>query len=631
MEGQEPLNENEAANQEKQMKPTTKKLIILSSVALVAITIIIILIVVLSNKKEEGNEGGNDDDKKDDDDDKKGEFESTMIRLKGWKFGNSKEIELSGEDISSGKTSDKFHKAPEDVYVCTAMGGLAGHEDPYFYEQELKKVNTTQFDDDWWFTSKFDLENIDPEKNIILLHINGISYKSDVFVDGKQIEKRENIIGTFVKYTLDITNSLNANYKEHYVAFKMKRPYNQWDGDKPERDEIDLATTFVDWNPESPDGNMGVWLPVDIEIIPTKISQITSAFVKTTIIDAQNSNLEVNFYIKNWEDKKVKNNVRIKIGDFIDINTDEISLEPKEEKLISINSEQNPKLKFDNSKLWWPYQMGEPKLHDLTIIINDSLLFKKRVGLRQVTSEINAAKDKRIYKINNKNILIKGAGWSPDLFLRQSPEVYYDHIDYVRDMELNVIRLEGNSEGEEFYDYCDELGILLISGWCCCDAWQRWKDWGEENKMVGNRSVITQIRKLSIHPSVFIFILGSDKEPTNGIEEDWREIFAREKWPNEILSSAHHDSHPEERKWPTGVKMSGPYSWVPPNYFYLEGARTKNYGGAYSFTTEGGPGENPLRRGSFERIYNDENRYNYTSESWDYHCGKKGGEFDNLT
>ena len=85
-----------------------------------------------------------------------------------------------------------------------------------------------------------------------------------------------------------------------------------------------------------------------------------------------------------------------------------------------------------------------------------------------------------LYKINNKNILLKGAGWTPDLFLRQSPENYYNHIKYVRDMGLNTIRLEGKSEGEEFYEYCDKLGILLIPGWNSNDAWQNWKYWDKE-------------------------------------------------------------------------------------------------------------------------------------------------------
>lgn len=553
-----------------------------------------------------------------------------LIRLKNWEFGSEEKINLTGEKISSGVKSDNFFKAPEDFYVCTVMGGLSGHTDKYFYEKKLEEVDKTQFNSDWWFRSSFSLAKKDIQNSLILLHINGINYKSDIYLDGKLIETQKNIIGTFVKYTLDITSSIKDENNVHYIAFKIKRPYNQWLGEEILSNQTDLATTFVDWNPESPDSNMGIWQPIDIQIIPKNISIISSAFINTKIINEKNSNLEIYFYINNWENKTIYNNISIQLGDFINFTLYNVTLKSKEEKQISLNSKDYQQLEIDNSKLWWPYQMGEPKLHNFTIKVmsNENFyVYKREIGLRQVNSELDEHENRRVYKINNKKILLKGAGWSPDIFLRQSPENYYDHINYVRDMELNVIRLEGNSEGEEFYDYCDKLGILIISGWCCCDSWQRWDDWSLEDEKVGNKSVITQIRKLSPHPSVIIFILGSDMSPTNGIEEKWREIFQKENWPNEILSSANVD--PREG-YKTGVKMTGPYSWVPPNYFYLEESRTIHNGGAWGFLTEGGPGENPLRKGSFEKIFNDENRYNYMSESWKYHCGKQGGSFADL-
>ena len=554
--------------------------------------------------------------------------ESIKIRIKNWEFGSSENINLSGEDISSGKTSNEFFKAQEDAYVCTAMGGLAGNSDKYFFEQDLEKVNKTQFNIEWWFKSHFSLENIDLENNIILLHINGINYRSDIYLDGKQIGKKEDIVGTFVKFTLDITSFLKKESNTHYVAFKIERPDNPWEGEKERSDKNDLAITFVDWNPEPPDFNMGIWQPVDIEVIPYKISTISSAFINTTLIDENNSNLEIVFYIKNWLTIEVTNDVLITIGDFVNITLENLYLKSNEEKQITVYSKDYPQLIIDNSKLWWPYQMGEPKLHDLTIKVinkNQYYIYNKKIGFREVSNDFDEVGAKKVYKINGKRILLKGAGWTPDLFLRQSPEKYYDHIDYVRDMELNVIRLEGKSEGDEFYDYCDKLGILIITGWCCCDSWQRWDEWTIEEERIGNKSMISQIRKLSYHPSVIIFILGSDKAPSNGIEPKWREIMVKEKWVNEILSSAH-----VEKNAPTGVKMTGPYSWVPPHYFYLDEAKNNIHGGAYGFMTEGGPGENPLRKGSYEKVFNEENMYKYTGESWNYHCGKQTAEFDNL-
>ena len=46
------------------------------------------------------------------------------------------------------------------------------------------------------------------------------------------------------------------------------------------------------------------------------------------------------------------------------------------------------------------------------------------------------------------------------------------------------------------------------------------------------------------------------------------------------------DRSTPHRTGPTGLKMTGPYEWVPPNYWLLD---TKN-GGAYGFNTETSPG-----------------------------------------
>ena len=359
-----------------------------------------------------------------------------------------------------------------------------------------------------------------------------------------------------------------------------------------------------------------------LKYLKKKQLTISSAFIVTKIVEEKEINLEIVLHIKNWEEKNIENKISIKLGDFIDIKDIKINLNSLEEKQIVLNNEiyTNLTIEYDPNKLWWPYQMGKQQMHNLTITFNNDYTYTKELGLKQVESEYDSDKNIVVYKINKKKLLLKGAGWSPDLFLRQSPENYYTHIKYVKDMGLNVIRLEGKSEGEEFYEYCDKMGILLIPGWNCADAWQRWENWNETVNKLSDISVQSQIRKLSPHPSVIIFILGSDYSPKNGVDERWRKIFREEKWPNEILSSAAANG---PKEFPTGVKMSGPYSWVPPNYFFLKESRNNNYGGAFGFLTEGGPGENPLRRGSIEKVFNNTNIELYEGDSWKYHCGNK--------
>ena len=230
-------------------------------------------------------------------------MESSKIRLKNWEFISSENISLTPEQISKGENSDLFNKAPEDFYVCTAMGGLSGKSNKYFYETELQKVNKTQFDVDWWFRSHFELNLSDKKETLILLHINGINYKCDIYLDGNLVSTKENIIGTFIKYTLDITNLLNKDLKIHYIAFKISRPHNQWRGSQYQN-ETDLAISFVDWNPEAPDSNMGIWQPVDIEIFEKNKLTVSTAFIRTEITEENRINLENVLVLKNWEKKE---------------------------------------------------------------------------------------------------------------------------------------------------------------------------------------------------------------------------------------------------------------------------------------------------------------------------------------
>jgi exo-1,4-beta-D-glucosaminidase len=98
-------------------------------------------------------------------------------------------------------------------------------------------------------------------------------------------------------------------------------------------------------------------------------------------------------------------------------------------------------------------------------------------GIREVTSQLTK-KGYRLFKINGRNLLIRGAAWAPDMLLRWSPERAQAAIDYVRDMNLNAIRLEGRMERDEFFDLADRQGVLIMPGWtlrfpirpCVCAA-----------------------------------------------------------------------------------------------------------------------------------------------------------------
>lgn len=82
----------------------------------------------------------------------------------------------------------------------------------------------------------------------------------------------------------------------------------------------------------------------------------------------------------------------------------------------------------------------------------------------------------RVYQINGKNMVIRGGGYVQDLMLRPSNERIDADIMYAKHMNLNALRMEAPRGSDYLFDRCDEEGILLMVGWCCCSAWERWNN-----------------------------------------------------------------------------------------------------------------------------------------------------------
>ena len=226
-----------------------------------------------------------------------------------------------------------------------------------------------------------------------------------------------------------------------------------------------------------------------------------------------------------------------------------------------------------------------------------------------------------MFRVNGKPILVRGAGWSQDMLLRTDEKRLRDQIGLVRDMGLNTIRLEGKLETEDFFKLTDEQGILVMLGWCCCDHWEHWKDWTAEDLTIATASLRAQMLRLRQHASLLVWLNGSDNPPTPNVETAYLAVEKETHWPNPILSSATGASTTVSGE--SGVKMTGPYDYVAPNYWYVD----KSNGGAFGFNTETSPGPAIPSLASRKKFLPDPEAWP-ASATWSLHFG--GGEFTNL-
>jgi exo-1,4-beta-D-glucosaminidase len=386
--------------------------------------------------------------------------------------------------------------------------------------------------------------------------------------------------------------------------------------------EKDLGINWVDWNPCPPDKDMGLWGAVDL--VSTGTVTLRSPLAVTHFTEDSLGTAELTIYaeLHNASDGAVKGLVEGSAGG---VKFEQlVELAAHEDRTVSFTPEQFAQLRVRDPKPWWPRQMGEPHLERLTMSFREQgeVTDEKSVdfGIREITSELTA-NGSRLFRINGKPILIRGAGWSQDMLLRTDEHRLRDQFHLVEDMNLNTIRLEGKLETEEFFRIADHDGILIMLGWCCCDHWEHWKNWTADDLTIATASLQSQMLRLRHHASLLVWLNGSDNAPPANVERAYLDVEAQTHWPNPILSAA--SSQNTAGGGPNGVKMTGPYDYVAPSYWYVD----KQNGGAYGFNTETSPGPAIPSLASREKFLPDAQAWPPTA-NWSYHFG--GGEFTNL-
>jgi exo-1,4-beta-D-glucosaminidase len=208
-------------------------------------------------------------------------------------------------------------------------------------------------------------------------------------------------------------------------------------------------------------------------------------------------------------------------------------------------------------------------------------------GIRSVSSHLTQ-RGYRQFVVNGKPVLIRGAGWAPDMFLRDDPKRMEAEFNYILNLGLNTIRSEGKLEDASFYDLADRDGIMVLAGWECCDKWESaaktgGEPWDAADEKVAAASMASEARLLRNHPSVVGFLIGSDHAPPAAVARMYVDTLHAEGWPLPIIAAASDEATAETG--PSGMKMPGPYTWVPPAYWYAD-----KLGGAFGFNSEASAG-----------------------------------------
>ncbi len=564
-----------------------------------------------------------------------------IVLQEGWSLQTSAKVDAKGEVISTPQFSAKgWHAVAIPSTVVAALVKDKTLPDPFpgMNLREFPGLNypiganfsnipmapDSPYAVSWWYRKQFEIPAAYKGKSV-WLKFNGINYRANIWLNGKQIAGSDDVAGAWRSYEFNITSSAKPG-AENVLAVQAFSPTDH-----------DLAITFVDWNPAPPDKNMGLWREVYVTASGPVALRYPTVVSKLNPPTNDSAQLTVTAQLKNGTNQplkgKLKGDPEMRASSF----EQDVELAANESKDITFTPDKFSQLVFSNPRLWWPRQMGKPNLYPLTMEfeVNGAVSDHAHTefGIREITSDFNSIGG-RAFHINGKNILIRGGGWTPDMMLRQNSQRLHDEFRYVEDMGLNTVRLEGKLETQEFFDLADHDGVLVMAGWCCCDFWERWPRWKPQDFEIAKQSLRDQIYRLRSHPSIVMWLNGSDNAPPPDVEQMYLDVEKDLFWPNPVVSSA--TGKKTSVTGDSGFKMSGPYEYIAPSYWEVDTPQGQpdrkqcnpgGCGGAYGFNTETsmGPAVPPVE--SIRAMVGKDHMWPI-DDVWNYHAG--GGEFKTI-
>jgi exo-1,4-beta-D-glucosaminidase len=521
-------------------------------------------------------------------------------------LSGDREILADGWTLTRAGASAQY-----DAQVPSTVAGALS--DAGFFAEDLmvgrnyEKVDKTIFDDTWTYTKVFAGK---PGKGQHAeLVFDGLDYYADIFLNGKQLASADTTFGVFIQRKYDVTKLLKARNK---LEVKLRRAQKG-----------DLNIGFVDWNPRPLDESMGIVRPVTLHT--TGALSIEDVYVVPDL-DVENfktADLSVRVRLRNRENRPVEGNIELNLG--AGAARVPVALNGGDLKEFVLTPAEADILHIENPRVWWSWDLGTPELYTLAVAVEEGGVVSDQnettFGIRKIESRLTEDGYRQM-TLNGKDVLIKGAGWTDDIFLRDTPESIEQQVRYVMDMNMNLIRFENIwGKDDTVYDLCDKLGVMALVGFSC--QWE-WEDYcglpevkgygcinGKEVEDLAFAYFRDQVTRLHNHPAVIAWMTGSDRIPNPDLEQRYLAVYEREDYRPYICSAK---SQKSLAGW-SGTKMEGPYEYVAPDYWFKD----TEAGGAFGWNTETCIGANMAQLESLKKMIPEESLWPL-SDVWDYHC-----------
>jgi len=509
----------------------------------------------------------------------------------GWYARRSNEVKVDGNRLSASPfNSEGWMKARVPGTVLATMLDNQLFPAPEFSMNNTLIPDIYEVGNDFytfWFTRPFRMAMV-PQGQQVWLNFRGINYKADIFLNGKRINTSTHE-GMFLRMSFDITPYIKKDSTNLLaVIVYPPDPSGNANGGQGGDGRIAKSVTMQftpgwDWIQPVRDRNTGIW--DEVSITTTGAVRVQNPYVTTKVPgirqpvgNQKDAFLQTTVEVKNTSTTEQKGTLVCETeGNRVALP---LTLAPKELRIVSFKD-----ITLKNPRLWWPNGIGEQALYQLKIYfesngtVSDSQ--ELRYGIREITSMKCPETGGRKFYVNGQPIFITGGNYiASDWLLRLSPERYRTEVRFHADMNMRMIRVWGGAllERPEFYDACDEYGILVFQDlWGsgdCNGAWQdptkadsrerRWEY--PDNHELFLASVEDQVKMIRNHPSLCLWTGGNEWPQAKDIDESLhKDVFPRLD-PERLFVSFSTDTLFTRNT--IGGVGDGPYGIQEPEWFF---------------------------------------------------------------
>jgi beta-mannosidase len=429
---------------------------------------------------------------------------------------------------------DRWYPAsiPGCVHTDLLKNGLI--EEPFYRDNEkkLQWIGKT----DWEYRTTFNLTAEELKHKNVEFVFEGLDTYADVFLNDEQLISTNNMFRAWrvnAKRLAKLgSNTLRIRFRSPInevlpvmakMAYELPAANDQGEKTSPHTRKAPYQYGW-DWGPRFV--TSGIWRPVFLEAWDNARIADLHLLTKEIRADIANLTAEVEVVADGTTDATI---VLDNLTDQTIAGQRRVSLKPGANR-VTLN------IAIPHPALWWPNGLGAHPLYSFKarLLINgqhvDDLI--TRIGLRAL--ELRQQRDESgksfTFVINGVPVFAKGGNWIPaDSFpSRISKAKYRQLLESVRDTNMNMLRVWGGGiyESDDFYELCDEMGILVWQDFMFgCSLYP-----GDEAFLENVRQEATDnVKRLRNHPSIVIWV-GNNEIESGWFHWGWKEKFPARLW-----------------------------------------------------------------------------------------------------